>query len=178
MWNKFVGFFKKMLDSLFYIDMSEYDNLGSSTNKIFNITLVITAIFIGMAIASITIFFQKSVLGSFVRKLIQLGADSEEKAVKAEKINEKYSKFFVYAVKHFSLSKVVCKTTDEDGCERYYIQKEKSEEINRRYSDKGSNIYYLIIALVVFTALAVLTVVFRAEIAYGINVVLGWFFKD
>ncbi len=146
-----------------------FDGLASVST----VELVVWSILIGVIIGTLSICYKKIIIGSFVRDLLKAEANSRDNAKTLLELG--YSKNFF--VKHelkrgAELRKLVWETDDEiqqaaDGTyysarkkemilqtARFYISDENKYKADLRYNAKGTDIFTLIIAVLLFTLAA------------------------
>ena len=176
MWDSIVSFFNKIDDKFFSFDVTKYENLNLTANKMNSIPKIVFAIGIGVIIALIIAYYHKSVLGSVIRSLSGVGAVGSENAKELTNIGLKHRTFFEKRIRRDnSLPKYVSYVVVSDDSRAYYLIPEKQEEALRRYSDKGSDLRYLIISLAATVAITALLLAFRTEVAAGLNFLFGIF---
>ncbi len=131
------------------------------------------SIFIGASLASIMLYFNKTVIGSVVRALLKADAKDADSAKTLAEIGLKNNIFVAAALKkHGALRKLVSEVDDKtvylpDGSSyytretpvkiesaRFFIREEHRIRAELRYSAKGSDLFMLIISILVFLALS------------------------
>lgn len=145
--------------------------------------LVIWCMFIGIMLASVFMFYQKKVIGAFVRALLKAEASDLSSAKSLTELGFARS----YPVRSAlrgggALRKLVWESNDnyienEKGVKysarqtpmdvntaRFYISEENRIRAELRYSEKGSDIFMLIISALVFLMLAYLAVTFLPDL--------------
>ena len=159
--------------------------------EIFNfygLNMIIWSIYIGFMLATVLYYYQKKVMGKFVRLLVSKGALSADNAMTLEELGyEKQVLVRRELQKHSALRKMVWEVDDnyrtgEDGhlyCARekvldlnlgkFYIPEERRIQAELRYDDKGSDIFALIISAVVLFALAVVACIWLPDILDSIH---------
>ncbi|MDY3845625.1 MAG: hypothetical protein SOZ62_01780 [Eubacteriales bacterium] len=176
MWDKILSFLNKIDDKFFSFDVTQYENLNFSTNKMNSIPKIILAIGLGIIIASIIAYYHKSVLGSVIRALDKSGAVGSENATKLSSVGIKRTGFFEKRLKRdTSLPKYVNFVFESDDSYKYYLVPEKIEEALSRYSNRGSDLRYLIMTVVITVAVVSLLLSFRFEVASALNFLFGLF---
>lgn len=152
-------------------------------NSMSSLELVIWCMFIGMMLAAIFMYYQKKVIGSFVRTLLKTNATDIGSAKTLMELG--FAKN--YAVrsalrKGGALRKLVWETGDnyienENGVKfsaretpmdvntaRFYISEENRIRAEIRYDQKGSDIFMLIITALVFLMVAYLAVTYLPDL--------------
>lgn len=146
--------------------------------SIFNLSghnLIIWCIYIGFMIASVIYYYQKKVIGGFVRRVLELGANSPDTALTLTELGyQNHPAIRRELMGRGPLRKTVWEVEDnyregENGvlyCARekaldlnlgkFYISEEKRIEAELRYDNKGTDLFALIIAAVIFFVIAVL----------------------
>lgn len=193
MWQKTVSFFHRLDSEYFYLDPSEYEYLNLTSNRLINITLIITALAIGIIIAAIAAYYNKTVLGAAVRVLSKEKAYDISSARTLDELKIKRGKFFFErAIDNYtSLGKYVKFSESEETSadpntlkgarktnksnRRYYLPKEFENTALLRYSEKGSDLKYMLLTVATVVLITVLLVVFRRQVAYALNTVIGFF---
>lgn len=152
------------------------------------LNLIIWAIYIGFMLAMILNYYQKKVIGAFVRSVIEQGALTSDSAKTLEELGY-HGKPLIRRelAKYSALRKMVWEVDDnyrtgEDGtlyCARektldlnlgkFYIPEERRIQAQLRYDDKGSDIFALIISAAVLFALAVVACIWLPGIIAAIH---------
>ena len=128
------------------------------------------SIFIGASLASIMLYFNKTVIGSVVRALLKADAKDADSAKTLAEIGLKNNIFVAAALKkHGALRKLVSEVDDKTvygssyytietpvkiESARFFIREEHRIRAELRYSAKGSDLFMLIISILVFLALS------------------------
>lgn len=114
-----------------------------------SLPMFIFAFYIGIVIASLCIYYNKFYLGSLVRKLLKLKANSPQSSKSLKEIGcDNFA--FRKAAKSGGLSKLI-KITDD---KKYYIPEENRIKAELRYEKKGNDLVALIVTIAVFTVIA------------------------
>lgn len=146
--------------------------------NIFNfsgLNLIIWAVYIGFMIASVMYYYQKKVVGGFVRKVMEMGANSPDTALTLSELGyQNHPAIRRELSGRGPLRKMVWEVEDnyrtgEDGvlyCARekaldlnigkFYVSEERRIDAQLRYDNKGTDLFSLIIAAVIFFVVAVL----------------------
>lgn len=160
--------------------------------NIFNLSglnLIIWSVYIGFMIASVMYYYQKKVIGGFVRKVMELGANSPDNALTLTELGYQHHPAIRRELMgHGPLRKMVWEVEDnyrtgEDGvlyCARekaldlnigkFYVSEEKRIEAELRYDNKGTDLFALIIAAVIFFVVAVLACIWLPTILSLIHI--------
>lgn len=157
---------------LSYYDNIEYDNFRIASFSSFGIAII--GLYLGMVIACVVSLYSKRYLAGFVNHLLDLGANSPEKAITVREAG--YSR---YALLYRSLKdgKVVRKTVyavKEDaegasgrtntGSARFYIPEEKAEGARIRYYMKNTNLVVAVVSIVVLSVISALVYIFLPDV--------------
>ena len=119
------------------------------------IPTLIWALYIGIAAAILTMYYNKIYLGSAIRAILTEGAIEEANAKTAEALGFKNKRLILRAIERGILAKYI-KTKEENGEIYYYVTEEDRVRVDLRYSAKGTDLYIVVIALVIFFLIALL----------------------
>ena len=119
------------------------------------IPMLIWAFYIGISVAILTIYYNKIYLGSAIRSILEKGAIEETNAMSAEMLGFQNKKLIMRAIEGGILAKYI-KTVEIDGQIRYFVTEEDRIRVELRYSAKGTDLYIVIVALVLFLLVALL----------------------
>lgn len=147
------------------------------------LNLVIWAVYIGFMLASILYYYQKKVMGKFVRLVISKGASSPDSALTLAELGyDKDNLIRRELQKSGALRKMVWEIDDnyrtgEDGilfCAReksldlnigrFYVPEERRIQAQIRYDDKGTDIFALIISAAVMFVAAVAACIWLPDV--------------
>lgn len=125
--------------------------------KASTLELIIWSLYIGASISVFAIFYTRRILGSVVRRLIENGCSSEESAMTLSEIGSEKNFLAKFSIKHGILRSVVSAVpaSGSESTPRYYIEESKRIRSELRFSGKDTDVFGIIIALVVFFAVAV-----------------------
>ena len=125
--------------------------------KASTLELIIWSAYIGASISVFAIFYTRHILGSVVRRLIENGCNSKESSMTLSEIGSEKNFFAKHSIKHGVLRSVVSTVPAKNGEKdpRYYIEEKKRIRSELRFSGKDTDVFGIIIALVVFFAVAV-----------------------
>lgn len=123
--------------------------------EMIEIPTLIWAIYIGISIAILTIYYNKIYLGSAIRAILQEGAIDEANAKSAEVLGFSDKKLILRAIERGILAKYI-KAVKKDGELHYYVTEEDRVRVDLRYSSKGTDLYIVVISLVIFFLIALL----------------------
>lgn len=152
------------------------------------LNLVIWSVYIGFMLAMILNYYQKKVVGGFVRSVLNQGALTVENALTLEQLGyHKNPLIRRELTKHGALRKMVWEVDDnyrtgEDGIlysareksldlniGRFYVSEERRIQAELRYDNKGSDIFALLISAAVFFTLAVVACIWLPTILESIH---------
>ena len=123
--------------------------------KMIEIPALIWAFYVGISVAILVMYYNKIYLGSAIRSIIEQGAIDEEGAKSAKALGFAEKKLILRAIESGILSKYV-KTVEKEGEICYYVTEEDRIRVELRYSSKGTDLYIVIVALVIFFLVALL----------------------
>ena len=149
--------------------MSFWDALSRASS----LEIIIWSFFIGILIGAVSLYYQKRVIGAFVRALLADGAAAPDNARTLEELGFGKNRFVRHALRNGSvLRKMIWEAqdnivTDEQGrtysarasrmdinTARFYIDESNRIKADLRYSAKGSDVLTLLIGVVVFAVAA------------------------
>jgi len=134
--------------------------------------IVIWSLFIGIVIGVFGSFFVKQVLGAFVRKLIEVGADSPQSAKSLSELGFDKNFFVLNSLKETSTMRKLISCTDEDDVpenitakkqrelnlsRKWYIPRELFDRAELMYSSRGNTIGVALISILAFMIAALLS---------------------
>lgn len=142
------------------------------------IVLLVWALFAGIAIATVSLWFRQRVLGKAIRTLLAQNAVGADRAMTAGALGI-HSRLLLSAMRKGSLARYIrvlppapqegAEKSDEvaanAGEERFYLDEEKKIQAELRYSGKGADLYIVIIGLILFLILALLAARYLPELA-------------
>lgn len=168
--------------------MSFLDMLSRASS----LEIIIWSFFIGTLIGAVALYYQKRVIGSFVRALLADGASDPASARTLEELGYSKNRFVRHALRGGSvLRKMVWEaqdnfTTDAQGntysartrkmdinTARFYIDESNRVKADLRYSNKGSDFLTLLIGVVVFAVAAYALLLFIPYIISSIGNIFG-----
>lgn len=116
---------------------------------------LVWAIYIGLVIGTLVMYYNKSILGKAVRAILAKNAIGEEGALSAKELGFEKNPFVMHSIEKGALGRYIHRKK-ADGREEllYYITEEDRVRAELRYSNKGTDLYVVIIALVLFTIVA------------------------
>lgn len=128
-----------------------------------NLTLILSAFFIGIIIASVATIYRQQVLGGIVRKILEKKALSPKTALSVEDLGYKKNNIFVKVAlrKNSTFRKIVHAVEVEKETTLYYIPEENSAREEMRFRKKGNSAVWVLVGIVIFlvAAFAALTLV-------------------
>ncbi|MEG1742779.1 MAG: hypothetical protein RR246_01270 [Clostridia bacterium] len=115
---------------------------------------ILWSFFIGVAFASVYIYYTKHVLGKFVRLLLGLDAFDIDNAVTLEAIKMDKNIFVKFALREGSSfsETVMC----ENG--KYYVPEKNLDKAEKKYSDDGTTLFIILLILLVLLFVALVSV--------------------
>lgn len=113
----------------YYVNNVYYGNLGMDTSDMIAVKNLILGLFIGIALASFAVVYNKRVLGGFVRKLLRAEAFSPDSALTLSELGAKKNPFIRHAVrKSVSLRRVVRCPEEEEFIRELNEKREAYDE--------------------------------------------------
>lgn len=131
--------------------------------QMIEIPTLIWALYIGISVAILSIYYNKIYLGSAIRSILEKGAIDEANAMSAETLGFQNKKLIMRAIEGGILAKYI-KTVEIDGQMRYFVTEEDRIRVELRYSAKGTDLYVVIVALVLFLLVALLATRYLPEL--------------
>ena len=124
--------------------------------KASTLELIIWSVFVGASISVFAVFYTRRILGSVVRRLIENGCNSPENAMTLDEIGSRKNILAKFSIKNGILRSVVSLAPRREGDseKRYYIDESKRIRSELRFSGKDTDVFGIIIALVLFFATA------------------------
>ncbi len=131
--------------------------------QMIEISTLIWALYIGISAAILAIYYNKIYLGSAIRAILENGAIEEANAKSAECLGFQNKKLILRAIERGILSRYI-KTAETEGEKRYYVTEEDRIRVELRYSAKGTDLYVVIVSLVLFLLIALLAARYLPEL--------------
>lgn len=131
--------------------------------QMIEIPTLIWALYIGISVAILSIYYNKIYLGSAIRSILEKGAIDEANAMSAETLGFQNKRLIMRAIEGGILAKYI-KTVEIDGQMRYFVTEEDRIRVELRYSAKGTDLYVVIVALVLFLLVALLATRYLPEL--------------
>ncbi|MGM9636607.1 MAG: hypothetical protein ACI3YK_01330 [Eubacteriales bacterium] len=138
-----------------------------------SLQIVIWSVFIGIVIGACSLYYNKRVIGSFVRALLRSGASGPDSARTLEELGYGKNIFVKHALRDGSvLRKMVWEaddnfTTDASGytfsartkrmdinTAHFYVDESNRIKVDLRYSAKGTDIITLLVGVIIFVVVA------------------------
>ncbi len=119
---------------------------------IMTVPMIVWTVYIGVAIGVIMTYYNRAILGRAIRALLEQEVFGADKALTAEALGFANNRFIMNSIRRGVLARFV-HTTGEDP-KRYYLIEEERHRAELRYSNKGTDLYVVIIALVIFLIVA------------------------
>lgn len=148
-----------------------------------SIEMVVWCMFIGLMLATVFMFYQKKVIGAFVRALLSAEASDHSSAKTLKELGfERNVPVRSALIKGGALRKLVWENGDnyvenESGVKisarqipldvntaRFYIPEDNRIRAELRYNEKGSDVFMLIITALVFLMVAFLAATFLPDL--------------
>jgi len=124
--------------------------------------LIVWSLFIGIVIAAVIIVYNKRVLGSLVRALLDANAFSPESALSLADTKCKALPLIRLSLREGSTFRnlVGMVPAESKGNEKYFINPDCESKARSMYQNTGSDIIAVIVTLLLFFAVALLTINF------------------
>ena len=116
------------------------------------VPMIVWSVYIGVALGVIMGYYNKAILGQAIRSLLSKEAFGEEKALTATELGFAKKRMILHSIKSGVLSRFVHTIDGEE--KRYYLIEDERHRAELRYSNKGTDLYVVIIALVIFLLVA------------------------
>lgn len=123
--------------------------------QMIEIPMLIWAFYIGISVAILAMYYNKIYLGSAIRSILEKGAIDEANAMTAKALGFQDKKLILRAIQSGILAKYI-KTVETDGEIRYFVTEEDRVRVDLRYASKGTDLYIVIVALILFFLVALL----------------------
>ncbi|MBR5313806.1 MAG: hypothetical protein IKU45_00140 [Clostridia bacterium] len=133
--------------------LSEYKGLS--------LTLILVSFLIGITLASVAMIYHQTFLGGIIRKIIEKGALSPEKALTLDELGYNSKNIFVkFALRENSTFRKHVKSPEDDKT-KYYIPEEKRLGLEIRFRKKGNEAIGIVFTIILFAiaAFVLLTVI-------------------
>ena len=153
------------------------------------VNIAIWSIAAGMVVAMLGIYYNRTILGGFVRTLIGRGALSKNEAITVSEAGYEKSFFIKRALKRGGMfRKIVFEIEDEimvasEGhsfsarskpmdinTARFYVAKENKIMAEMRYDNKGVDVFGIIVAIILVAVFAYLATLFVPVFLENLNV--------
>lgn len=131
--------------------------------QMISIPMLIWAIYIGIVIGVLAMYYNKIYLGSAIRAILDRKAIEEENAKTAEELGFAGKRLILSAIEKGILAKYI-KTIEKDGVKRYYVTEEDRVRVDLRYSAKGTDLYIVIVSLIIFALVALVAARYLPEL--------------
>ena len=118
------------------------------------IPVLVWTVYIGVAVGIFMTYYNKAVLGRAIRALIEKEAIGKDKALSAEALGFEKNRFILNSIRRGVLSRFVHSDESEGSQPRYYLDEEDRVRAELRYTNKGTDLYVVILSLVIFTIVA------------------------
>lgn len=131
-----------------------------------SVETIIWSLFIGIIAASALTFYNKQILGGFVRKLVANNASSPETAQTLSDTGYSKNVFVRYALREKSTFRKVVKAAEVTSNTKpdlanmhFYVPKELEERVDLQYNGGGTTVLSFLLSVLVFFAVAILSLV-------------------
>ncbi len=133
-------------------------NHAALSASMVSIPLLVWALYAGFVIGVLVMYYNKTILGKAIRALLEKGAIGEENARTSEELGIARSALILHSIHKGTLGRYIriLPPSDENSAERYFLNEEDRIRAELRYSNKGSDLYVVIMALVIFLLIAFL----------------------
>ena len=145
----------------FFGDMSMLASVGAFQINTENVKTAVWCAVVGVLIAFVTIFFNKTVSGSLVRALLGAGAVGMENAKTLAEAGVENADAAVRSYKKSAMIRRLVGTDREeiDDRTRFFIYEEEEKRAEQQYGMHGNEIFILILGAVFFIAVGVFVTV-------------------
>ena len=149
-------------------DYQDYQSFSFSPNTL---RMVCFFAWIGIIFALIGSFYSNFYLGSFVKKLIEAGADSSENAKSLTELGIEHSPMLTRSLREGSVLRRTVLVAEFDNnaidlsdknsmAEKYYIPKENQNMAEKRFRVRGNGIISLILSIILITIILLLLLIY------------------
>ena len=129
--------------------MSSFLKIGID---IMTVPMIVWTVYIGIVIGTFMSYYNKAILGKAIRALLEKEAFGEENAFTAEELGFSKNYLIMNSIRRGALGRFVHVVEGEE--KRYYLIEDERHRAELRYSNKGTDLYILIIALIIFLLVA------------------------
>lgn len=119
---------------------------------IMTVPMIVWTVYIGIALGTILSYYNKAILGKAIRALLEREVFGEDKALTAEELGFSRNFFILNSIRRGVLERFV--HTVEGEPKRYYLIEEERHRAELRYSNKGTDLFVVVVALVIFLIVA------------------------
>ncbi len=123
-----------------------------------SIPLLVWALYAGIVIGVLMMYYNKTILGKAVRSILAQNAIGREAALSAEALGFAKNPFILHSISKGALARYIWIVTpiQEGEVPLYYMEEEDRIRAELRYSNKGTDLYVVIVALILFLLVAFL----------------------
>ena len=118
-----------------------------------SIPTLVWAMYVGIAIGILVMYYNKIYLGSAIRSILEKGAIEQDNAMTAEALGFDKKPLILRAIGKGILSKYI-RPIEKEGVMHYYVTEEERVRVELRYSAKGTDLYVVVVALILFFIVA------------------------
>ena len=119
---------------------------------IITVPMLVWTVYIGIVIGVFMSYYNKVVLGRAIRALLEKKVFGEENALSAEELGFAGNRIVLNSIRRGVLARFV--HTVDSETKRFYLIEEERHRAELRYSNKGTDLFVAIVALVVFLLVA------------------------
>jgi len=120
-----------------------------------DITFVVWTVLTGIGIAIVYLWYQRKFVGTFVRKLLTIDADSPETAVSMQELHCKMTPPLQLALREEgALWDAVLKTEEEEP--RYYVSPPKKKMLEAKYKNENVGFFAVLLGICILVAIGIL----------------------
>ena len=121
--------------------------------EVVTVPMFVFAIYVGIAVGVLLSYYNKAHLGKAVRALIAQEAFGKDKAMNARTLGFDKKRLILRSIQKGALARFV-HVEERDGEKLYYMEDDDRIRAELRYSDKGTDLYVVIIGLIIFLIVA------------------------
>lgn len=132
--------------------------------QMITVSMLVWAVYIAIVISTLATYYNKAILGKAIRAIIEKGVYSKEAALTASELGFAKKFYVIRSIEKGVLSRFIRTVEDDKGEKRYYMEEELRIRAELRYSNKGTDLYAVIVGLVIFLVLAFLAAEYLTEI--------------
>ena len=127
------------------------------------VPMLVWAMYAGIVIGIVSMYYNKIYLGSAIRSILTNGAIESENAMSAEALGFAKKPLILRAIEKGILGKYIRSVTVE-GDVKYYVTEEDRIRVELRFSEKGTDLYVVIVSIIIFFIVALVASRYLPEI--------------